>query len=273
MDENFENNIEESAENVEHEATEAGEQFEQAAENIGDHVEEAAEGAAEAVEGAWEQAGEALEDTLENVWEQGEEVVEDAGDEVESVWDEVTEVADEPSEVIESAWQPGEEVSDAQAFVMPEPNTDWSGRGEVTVESGDQFMRESSETWREHRHNHEGEFVPEQDEGLDPKARYDPRIAAEWGSTTRVAGAEIAGPQITPKDIQSIKADQFVEAEKKTADAVKEKKDFPVWAIVLIILLVLCICILIPVLLVFGGLFVLGDMISSFASFLPSQFL
>jgi hypothetical protein len=92
-----------------------------------------------------------------------------------------------------------------------------------------------------------------------PQQEYVPREADRWGTPTPVedparwnsymttpgaVGPTATGPTITPQDV--------IDAP-KVDKATKKKDDFPVWAIVLIILLALCICVILPVVLVLGG--------------------
>ena len=216
MDDNFEEKADEFANKIEDAAEQADEQIEKAVESIGDRLEEAGE----TVKSAWEQTEETVQETIESTWEHVEEVQEDSTE-----------------------------------FIEPAPEADQAAWSEVTPEPVDDVSQTSEEAQKKHEHTYNDEFVPdESDECCEPQVIYDPLAAAEWGSSQVNVGSGMAGPTITAKDVRAIKADHVIDTERKAANETKDKKDFPVWAIVLIVLLLLCICIFLPLMLVTGGL-------------------
>lgn len=236
MDDNFEEKADEFANKIEDAAEQADEQIEKAVENIGDRLEEAGE----TVKSAWEQTEETVQETIESTWEHVEEVQEDS---------------------IE--------------FIEPAPEADQAAWSEVTPEPVDDVSQTSEEAQKKHEHTYNDEFVPdESDECCEPQVIYDPLAAAEWGSSQVNVGSGMAGPTITAKDVRAIKADNVVDTERKAANETNDKKDFPVWAIVLIIVLLLCICIMLPILFVGAGLIaIIRSLISTTLDILPYLFM
>lgn len=82
-----------------------------------------------------------------------------------------------------------------------------------------------------------------------------------WNGNLYTPGAEEPAPTEAPKVEEAPKVVDYV----ATPPAQPEKKDkFPVWAIVLIVLLVLCICIFLPIVLLAGGFWAIFGNISAF---------
>jgi len=236
MDENFEEKADEFANKIEDAAEQADEQIEKAVESIGDRLEEAGE----TVKSAWEQTEETVQETIESTWEHVEEVQEDSTE-----------------------------------FIEPAPEADQAAWSEVTPEPVDDVSQAPEEAQKKHEHTYNDEFVPdESDECCEPQVIYDPLAAAEWGSSQVNVGSGMAGPTITAKDVRAIKADHVVDTERKAANETNDKKDFPVWAIVLIIVLLLCICIMLPILFVGAGLIaIIRSLISTTLDILPYLFM
>ena len=194
-----------------------------------DNFEQKAEEFADDAAQAAEEAAENLTQSTENVWDKVEDTLEQAGDQVsqaaEQTWDHVEETADGA----------GEQVSQAAETVQGT----WSEVVEdVPVEKP------------VHEHTYGDEYVPDiSDQCCEPDAQPDPLSAAEFASSPIGLGPDLMGPTITAQDVRAIRSDHIAESQKEAG----KEKEFPVWGIILIILLVLCICIILPVLLVFGG--------------------
>jgi len=194
-----------------------------------DNFEQKAEEFADDAAQAAEEAAENLTQSTENVWDKVEDTLEQAGDQVsqaaEQTWDHVEETAEEA----------GEQVSQAAETVQGT----WSEVVEdVPVEKP------------VHEHTYGDEYVPDiSDQCCEPDAQPDPLSAAEFASSPIGLGPDLMGPTITAQDVRAIRSDHIAESQKEAG----KEKEFPVWGIILIILLVLCICIILPVLLVFGG--------------------
>ena len=194
-----------------------------------DNFEQKAEEFADDAAQAAEEAAENLTQSTENVWDKVEDTLEQAGDQVsqaaEQTWDQVEETAEEA----------GEQVSQAAETVQGT----WSEVVEdVPVEKP------------VHEHTYGDEYVPDiSDQCCEPDAQPDPLSAAEFASSPIGLGPDLMGPTITAQDVRAIRSDHIAESQKEAG----KEKEFPVWGIILIILLVLCICIILPVLLVFGG--------------------
>jgi len=206
-----------------------------------------------------------IEDAAEQVDEQIEKAVESIGDRLE-----------ETGETVKSAWEHVDEVQeDSTEFIEPAPEADQAAWSEVTPEPVDNVSQAPEETQKEHHHTYNDEFVPdESNECCEPQVIYDPLAASEWGSSQVSVGSGMAGPTITAKDVRAIKADHVVDTERKAANETKDKKDFPVWAIVLIVLLLLCICIFLPLLIVGGGLIaIIRGLISTTLNIFPYLFM
>ena len=194
-----------------------------------DNFEQKAEEFADDAAQAAEEAAENLTQSTENVWDKVEDTLEQAGDQVsqaaEQTWDHVEETAEEA----------GEQVSQAAETVQGT----WSEVVEdVPVEKP------------VHEHTYGDEYVPDiSDQCCEPDAQPDPLSAAEFASSPIGLGPDLMGPTITAQEVRAMRSDHIVESQKVAG----KEKEFPVWGIILIILLVLCICIILPVLLVFGG--------------------
>lgn len=228
--------------------------------NADNHTEDSANAAHEAEENVWEQVEEAAEQAgdqtsqaAENTWERVEEAAETAGEQTEqvteNVWDHVEE-------------EHAEELESLEETVESVPGT-WS---EVKEE-----VFEDSELGKgHHEHTYGDEYVPDiSDKCCEPDVNTDPLTYSEFASSPIGLGPELAGPTITAQDVRAMRSDHIVNSEKKA----RKEKDFPVWAIILIILLVLCICVILPVLFVFGGGFVIfRDLLGSISTFLPYMF-
>ena len=218
MDDNFEQKAEEFADDAAQAAEEAAENLTQSTENVWDKVED-----------TLEQAGDQVSQAAEQTWDHVEETAEEAGEQVsqaaEQTWDQVEETAEEA----------GEQVSQAAETVQGT----WSEVVEdVPVEKP------------VHEHTYGDEYVPDiSDQCCEPDAQPDPLSAAEFASSPIGLGPDMMGPTITAQDVRAIRSDHIAESQKEAG----KEKEFPVWGIILIILLVLCICIILPVLLVFGG--------------------
>jgi hypothetical protein len=249
MDENFEDKADEFAED-------AAQAAEEAAENTWDHVEETAE-----------QAGEHIEQAAENAWDHVEEPAERTSQVAVNAWDKVEDTAEQAGEHIdqaaENAWDQVEEehvdVSDTIEETAETVQGTWSEVGE-----------DSSAVQHKHEHTYGDEYVPDiSDKCCEPDAQPDPFSAGEFASSPIGIGPDLMGPTITAKDVRAIRSDHIADSQKEG----NKKRDFPIWAIILIILLVLCICIILPVLLVFGGgIAIFRDLFGTSGAFLPYMF-
>ena len=254
MDDDLKQPNDEIPEDAEQPIEKAGEQIEQAAENVWEEVEETAETAGEQASQAWDHIEEAAEETEKQI-----------GEITEEIWEQV-----EPGATIEQvvgdAWDRVEEV-DSEPFETIQPNAEivqgvWSDSDNpATAPAGPEG----------HQHSYADEYVPEDlGDCCEPDATIDPRASAEFMSSPVGLGPDSIGPSITAEDLRDIKAEHFAAT---INGKVKEKKEFPAWAIILIILLALCICVLLPVLLVFsGGFAIFRDLFSSLGGIVPYLF-
>ena len=214
-----------------------------------DNFEQKAEEFADDAAQAAEEAAENLTQSTENVWDKVEDTLEQAGDQVsqaaEQTWDHVEETAEEA----------GEQVSQAAETVQGT----WSEVVEdVPVEKP------------VHEHTYGDEYVPDiSDQCCEPDAQPDPLSAAEFASSPIGLGPDLMGPTITAQDVRAMRSDHIAESQKEAG----KEKEFPVWGIILIILLVLCICIILPVLLVFGeGIAIFRNLFEGVGALLPFLF-
>ncbi|MDD2522493.1 MAG: hypothetical protein PHW11_06720 [Anaerolineaceae bacterium] len=263
MDDNFDDKHEEFPEHIENAAEEAGEQISQAAESAWNHVEDAAE-----------EAGEKASELAEVAIDQVQETTEEAVKVAEEAFEEARVL---PTELAEKVWD-GEEVLDIPA--AEQPNKDDPGIHDHGWEHVDETVEETVDaapgTWskvpgkREHEHTYDDQHVPDiSADCCEPDPLIDSRAAAEFASSPIGLGTDMIGPTITANEVRSMRMDHIAESRKEA----QKQKDFPVWAIILIILLVLCLCVLLPVLLVFGGGFaIFRDLFGSFGGFLPYLF-
>lgn len=167
-----------------------------------------------------------VEDVASSAWEHVEETGQDIVDAVENK--------------AENVWETVEDKRDeAEDFVAEGAETvqgTWSEIEEVKMDQNDEFMQASAESWSAEEQptpvnhtqgesNRWGSPVPPQETYQAPQAPAETSIPREEYRSVNT------GEVVTPQ----------------------EKKDFPVWAIVLIILLVLCLCFVIPVILILGG--------------------
>ncbi len=203
---------------------------------------------ADRIEDAAEEAGEQLNQAAESAWESVEDPVEPVKDfDGEEAWEPI----EEPSEGVIDAVQAGVENA-------------WNPVSDETVHTAPAGQKP-------HHHTYHDEYVvDESDECCDPQAKPDPIATSEFGSSPIGLGPDIIGPTLTPDDVRSIRADHIAKTQKRTDAPTRTKKEFPVWAIILIILLVLCICVILPVLLVFGGGWaIFKDLLASLGTSLP----
>ncbi len=235
MDENFDDKAEELADDAAQAAEDAAENLTQATENVWDKVEDTTEQVGEQVSQVAETGWDKVEETAEAVEEQTSQVAETAWDKVEEVHAEASETIEETVETVSGTWS---EVGEESAGAKPA-----------------------------HEHTYGDEYVPDKtDECCQPDAAPDPVAAAEFASSPIGLGPDLIGPTITAQDVRAIKSDHIIDSQKKA----RKEKDFPVWAIILIILLVLCICVILPVLLVFGGgIAIFRNMFESLGLILP----
>ena len=276
MDDDVNRPNDEIPEDAEQPIEKAGEQIEQAAENAWEEVEETAEAADEQASQAWDHVEEVAQDvreqvsqTTEQTWnhieEAAEETAEQIGEAVVESWEQV-EHGETIQQIAEDAWDRVEDV-DSGPFEKIQPNAEivqgvWSNSDNpATAPAGPEG----------HQHSYGDEYVPEDlGDCCEPDATIDPRASAEFMSSPVGLGPDSIGPSITAEDLREIKAEHYAAT---INDKVKDKKDFPAWAIILIILLVLCICVLLPVLLVFsGGFAIFRDLFSGLGGIVPYLF-
>jgi hypothetical protein len=167
-----------------------------------------------------------VEDAATNTWEQVEEtgrnIVDAVENTTENVWETVEDSHDEA----------GDFVAEGAETVQGT----WSEIEEVKMDQNDEFMQVSAESW-----SAEEQPTP---------VSYSQGETNRWGSPvppqeTYQAPETPVGQSIPREEYRSVNTGQVVTPQ--------EKKDFPVWAIVLIILLVLCLCVILPVVLILGG--------------------
>jgi len=242
MDENFDELADELPDDVSNTADETPDDLTQSIENVWDKVEDAAE-----------QAGDQTSQAAENAWERIEEAAETAGKQTEQVAENVWDHVEEGH---------AEELESVEETVESVPST-WSEVKEEVIE-------DSALGKVHHEHTYGDEYVPDiSDKCCEPDVNTDPLTSAEFASSPIGLGPDLVGPTITAQDVRAIRSDHIVNSQKKA----RKEKDFPVWAIILIILLVLCICVILPVLFVFGGGFVIfRDLFGSISTFLPYLF-
>ncbi|HOF29154.1 MAG: hypothetical protein KBA05_05495 [Anaerolineaceae bacterium] len=164
----------------------------------------------------------------------------------------------------EDTWKPVEETSDqAQAHIAEAAETVEGGWSEVK----DEFQQASAETWSKPETPQTPPAPqPEADRWGAPetKAADDPN---RWTGELYTPEAEPPAPAEAPKAQEAPKVVDYT----ATPPAQPEKKDkFPVWAIVLIVLLVLCLCVLLPILILGGSLVAI---LENASIFVPSLFI
>lgn len=189
-----------------------------------------------------------MDENLENAAQESEH---DLNDAAENAWKPVEESAEQGQSHIEEVHEAAQEqVTEAAESVEGE----WS-------EVKDDFQQASAETWS----------APETPQTpIPPQPEADRRSApvneaadspGRWNENLYTPGAEEPAPTEAPKVEEAPKVVDYV----TTPPAQPEKKDkFPVWAIVLIVLLVLCICIALPIIILGGSLLAIFGNINTF---------
>ena len=190
-----------------------------------------------------------MDDNLENA---AQEFERDLNDAAENAWKPVEESAEQVQANIEETYEAArEQVAEAAETV----EGGWS-------EVKDDFQEASVKTWSAPETPQTP--VPPQPEAdrwgaVVNEAADDP---GRWNDNLYTPGAEEPAPaEEAPKVVDYV----------ATPPAQAEKKDkFPVWAIILIVLLVLCICIACPIIILGGSLFAIFQ---DAVSILPTLFL
>lgn len=198
--------------------------------------------------------------------------------------DNTAQEADEHNQAAQSAWQsvedPVEPVRDfdgEEAWEpIEEPTEEVIDAVQAGVENawnpvGDETVQTPPAGQKPHHHTYHDEYViDESDECCDPQTKPDPIAASEFGSSPIGLGPDIIGPTLTPEDVRSIRADHIAKTQKRADASARTKKEFSIWAIILIILLGLCVLVILPVLLVIGGGWaIFQDLFASLGSTLP----
>ena len=171
----------------------------------------------------------------------------------------------------EDTWKPLEETSEQVQGHVEEVHETAQEAAE-TVQGGwsevkDEFQQASAETWSKPETPQTPPAPqPEADRWGAPetKAADDPN---RWTGELYTPEAEPPAPAEAPKAQGAPKVVDYT----ATPPAQPEKKDkFPVWAIVLIVLLVLCLCVLLPILILGGSLVAI---LENASIFVPSLFI
>lgn len=180
-----------------------------------------------------------LNNAAENAWKPVEESAEQAQSHIEEVHAAAQEQVTEAAETMEGEWN----------------------------EVKDDFQQASAEKWS----------APETEQTSPPPQSETDRWGApvnevadesgRWNENLYTPEAEEPAPVEAPKAEETRKVVDYV----TTPPSQPKKKDkFPVWAIVLVVLLVLCICIALPIALLAG---VLGTFFRNLNTFLPILFI
>jgi len=180
-----------------------------------------------------------LNDAAENAWKPVEESAEQAQSHIEEVHEAAQEQVTETAETVEGEWsEVKDDLRQASAETLSVPETP-----QTPIPT-----QPEADRW--------GAPV---NEGADDPGR--------WNENLYTPGAEEPAPTEAPKVEEAPKVVDYV----ATPPVQPEKKDkFPVWAIVLIVLLVLCICIALPIALLAGGVWAL---FRNLTTFLPILFI
>ena len=195
-----------------------------------------------------------MDENLENVAQEPERELNDAA---ENAWKPVEESAEQAQPHIEETHEAAQEqVTEAAETVEGEWN-----------EVKDDFQQASAETWS-------APEIPQSPPPLQSEVdRWGAPVnevadeSGRWNENLYTPEAEEPAPVEAPKAEEAPKVVDYV----TTPPAQPEKKDkFPVWAIVLIVLLVLCICIALPIALLAGGVWAL---FRNLTTFLPILFI
>lgn len=188
-----------------------------------------------------------MDDNLENA---AQEFERDLNDAAENAWKPVEEFAEQVQDHIEEAHEAAQEQV-AEAAEITE--ADWS-------EVKDEFHQASAETWS-------APETPETPIPPQPEADRWGAVVNEaaddpgrWNEDLYTPGAEEAAAAAEAKAEEAPKVVDYV----ATLPAQPVKKDkFPIWAIILIVLLVLCICILLPIIILGGSVLAIFRNVSS----------
>ena len=197
--------------------------------------------------------------------QKADEFTDHADDAASSAWEHVEETGQENVDAVENkaenVWETVEDNrEEAVDFVAEGAETvqgTWSEIKEEKMDQNDEFMQASAESW-----SAEEQPAP---------VNYTQGETNRWGSPvppqeTYQAPQAPVETSIPREEYRSVNTSQVVTPQ--------EKKEFPVWAIVLIILLVLCLCFVIPVILILGGgIAIFRNLIEQSSLLLPYLFM